>query len=255
MIQIYNLLLHDPLLNILIFFYQTISFGDLGLAIIFLTILIRLILFPVFHKSARNQVVMQKLQPEVKKIQEKHKNDRVAQTQATLALYKDNNFKPFSSFFLLFIQLPVLFALYRVFSQSLSPDTLSGLYSFISAPSTINTSFLGLIDLSKSSIIVVALAALAQYFQGRLALPKIKEGHQLSKAEIMSRRMIFIAPFITLFIFSRFPAALSLYWLVSSLFSVGQQLIINRKLSKDGLGNIRKNNDQLNGLSGLPSGN
>ena len=79
---------------------------------------------------------------------------------------------------------------------------------------------------------MVGFAAAAQYLQGYLALPKRREGQELSDAERMSRNMVMVAPLLTLFIFWGFPAAISLYWCATSLFSIGQQLIINRELSR-----------------------
>ena len=86
MAQFFYTILEQPLTNALIFFYNTIAFQDLGLAIIFLTLAIRLVLFPFFHKSARQQTVMQHLQPKLKAIQEQHKSDRAKQTEAMMAL-------------------------------------------------------------------------------------------------------------------------------------------------------------------------
>src|SRR3989344_3690094 len=116
-IAIYDALIHDPLLGVLIFFYNTIALEDLGLAIIFLTVLIRLVLYPLFHKGLRHQAVMQNLQPKIKKIQDDHKNNKDKQMEAMFALYKEHNFNPFSGLFIIFAQLPVLIALYKIFSN------------------------------------------------------------------------------------------------------------------------------------------
>src|SRR3989344_4578938 len=173
MIEIYNTLIHDPLLNILIFFYNTIALGDLGLAIIFLTILIRLILYPLFHKGLRHQAVMQNLQPKIKKIQDDHKDNKEKQMEAMFALYKEHNFNPFSGFFIILAQLPVLIALYRIFLSVFKEGALNSLYSFVDKPEILNKLFLGLINLSEPSIFIVGFAALLQYFQGRMSLLKM----------------------------------------------------------------------------------
>ncbi len=237
-LYLYNAVLYRPLLNILVLFYKTIAFEDLGLAIVFLTILIRLILFPLFHKSTKHQIIMQRLQPHVKKIQEDHKGNKEKQTQATMALYKEHGINPLSGLLLVLVQLPVMIAIYQIFLKSLGPGALEGLYGFISAPASIKTSFLGLIDLREGSILMVALAALAQYFQAKTSLPQTKKGQNLSPAERASRQMVFIGPVITLVIFYRLPAAISLYWFVATIFSIFQQGIINKQIANGKLGTI-----------------
>ncbi len=239
MYYLYTTLLYNPLLNILIFFYNTIAFGNFGLAIIFFTVFIRIILFPIFQKSVRHQVVMQRLQPELKKIGEKNRGDRERQGREMMALYKEHNINPLSGFLLLLVQLPILIALYQIFLNSLKPDFLSGLYGFVSHPSSINTSFLGLINLGERSTLMVGLSALAQYFQGVLSLPKIEKSREPTTVERVSRQMVFLGPFMILIIFYNSPAALSLYWLVATIFSIIQQIFINKQ-NKDGEPGIRK---------------
>jgi len=243
MISLYNEILYRPLLNVLVFFYKTIAFEDLGLAIIFMTILIRLLLFPLFHKSARHQTVMQSLQPRIKKIQEDHKGDKEKQMRATMAVYKEHGVSPFSGFLLILIQLPVLIAIYQIFWKSLKPGALEGLYGFIVPPASIGTSFLGLINLGEKSILMVALAALAQYFQAKMSLPRVDGGRVLSPAERASRQMVFIGPVITLVIFYNLPAAISLYWLVATVFSIVQQRIVNKQIANGKSGTINQKNN------------
>lgn len=230
MTYIYDTILYHPLLNTLVFLYNTVAFQDMGWAIIFLTLLIRVVLFPLFHKSTRHQALMQRLQPHVKKIQETHKGNREKQTQATMALYKEHGTNPFSGFLFLFIQIPILIALFQITQNSLKPEFLSGLYSFVTPPSSINHLFLGLINLAKPNILIVGLSALAQYFQAKSALPKPVAGQVPTQTEKVGKQMVFLGPVITLFIFYNFPAAVSLYWLITSAFSIVQQIIINKQL-------------------------
>ncbi len=232
---LYHTFFYQPLLNALVALYNTLAFHDLGVAIVFLTIGIRLVLFPLFHKSVRHQAVMQRLQPEIKKIQEQHPKDRERQAKAMMELYRAHRINPFSGFLLLFVQLPVLIALYQVFSGILKPQEVAqAIYPFVHAPGALNPSFLGLINLSEQSIFMVGLAACAQYIQGHLALPKRRGGEPLGDAERMGRNMTFVAPLITLFVFWQFPAAVSLYWVITSVFSIVQQLIVNRQLAGQG---------------------
>ncbi len=231
MLQLFQAIFYTPFLNALIVFYNTIAFQDLGVAIILLTLAIRLAFMPLFYKGARNQTLIQKLQPEIKKIQEKHKEDKEKQAEAMLALYREHNVNPFAGFLMLLVQLPVLIGLYRVFLQQITPASLTTLYSFIAVPQQINATFLHLLDLQKPSILMVILAAAAQYVQGRLALPKIEKGQQLSTADQMARQMMFIGPVITLVILGSLPSAIGLYWLVTSIFTAGQQIYINKTIN------------------------
>lgn len=222
----YSTLIYNPLLNLLVFFYNTLAFRDLGVAIILLTILIRLFLFPLFKKNAEYQRTMRVVQPKLKKVQEIHKNDPARQTKEMMGLYKEHNLNPFSGFLYLLIQIPILFGLYRIFLNIFRPDFLNGLYSFVHRPESLNTTLLGLINLGKSSIILVVLAAVAQYFQARLMLPKTIDPK--NPAERMTRQMMFLGPILTLAIFYGLPAAVALYWLVASIFSIVQEIILNR---------------------------
>jgi YidC/Oxa1 family membrane protein insertase len=233
MTYFYWIIFKQPILNLLVFFYQTIAFRDLGLAIIFVTVLIRLILFPFFHKGAKQQMLMQRIQPHIKKIQETHKDDREKQATALMELYKEHGVNPFSGILLLFVQLPILIALYRIFLTDLPRGLQGGLYSFIQGPHSINATFLGLINLSVPNLVLVAAAAVAQYLQARLAIYRSpNDKTPLSQAEKMARQMSFIGPLVTIFIFYKLPAAVSLYWFVSSLFSIGQQYFVNRNLQE-----------------------
>lgn len=219
--------IYRPLLNLLIFFYNLIPTHDLGFAIIALTLLIRLILFPLFKKSAEYQRAMRLIQPKVKKIQEEYKSDSLKQTENIMALYREHKLNPFSGFLFLLLQLPILFALYHIFLHIFDPAILDQLYSFVIRPSALNPEFLSLINLGNQSILMVVLAAIAQFFQAKLMLPpSTGKGDIASRA---GRQMMVIGPLLTLLIFYRLPAAVSLYWVVASVFSVIQELIINRK--------------------------
>lgn len=220
-----------PLLNALVGFYNTVAFQDLGVAIILLTLAIRIIFLPLFYKGAVNQSLMQKLQPEIKKIQHNHKEDKEKQAQAMMALYKEHNVSPFSGFLMILIQLPVLIGLYQVFLKGISPDTMVKLYSFVAHPVNINATFLHLIDLQKPSILMVILAAAAQYVQGKLSLPKIEKGQELSTAEQMGQQMVYFGPVMTVAILGTMPSAIGLYWLITSVFTVFQQMYINKTLN------------------------
>ena len=221
-----NFILVPVLLNVLVLFYNVIP--DIGVVIIILTILIRLALAPSFHKSLKSQAAMTALQPKLNELREKHKGDQQAQAAAMMALYKEHKVSPFSSCLPLLIQLPILISLYFVFTQALKSD-LSGLYSFVSKPENISPMFLGLLDLSKPSHVLAILAGLTQFWQSKLMAPKAGAGSTDSTQKIMSLQMTYMLPVVSVVIAWNFPAGLPLYWVVTTLFGIGQQYIINRQ--------------------------
>lgn len=230
MSYLFHLLLTQPMFNALVALYSYVTLEDLGVAIILLTIIIRFILYPLFYKALRSQSIMQKIQPEIAKIQKEYKTDREQQATKMMALWKQHKVNPFASFGLIFVQLPILIAMYQVFLRGFSTEAFTNLYPFLSAPAHLNSVSLGLINLSEPNMIIVALAVVAQYFQSKLALPKIKEGETPSKAQLTGRKMVYIAPVITLLILPKLSAALGLYWLTTALFSIVQQQIVNKRL-------------------------
>ncbi|MDP2696228.1 MAG: YidC/Oxa1 family membrane protein insertase [bacterium] len=243
MSNLFHEILYRPLFNALIFLYQHITLADLGLAIILLTVIIRFILLPLFYKSFKNQTIMQKLQPEIQKIQHDHKDNREKQAQALMALYKEHKVNPFSGFLMIFIQLPILIALYRVFITGLSDESLSDLYSFMVAPMHIDPLFLGGIDLAMPSMLIVVLAAIFQYWQGKISLAKVdknKKDQPKSIAVSMGRQMVFIGPLLTFIILRGLPAAVGLYWLTTSIFSICQQYYINKQVYGNNSGENKK---------------
>lgn len=237
MSTLFHEILYRPLLNILIFLYQHFSFNDLGVAIIILTIIIRLVLFPLFYKGAKDQAILQRLAPKIKGIQKDHKNNREEQARALLELYRQHRVNPFSGFLLILIQLPILIALYQVFLKGISVNSFNELYYFVSQPTSLNLFFLGLFDLTKRSGFLAVFAALIQYAQGKLSLvknSKIPPG-ELSPAEKISRQMVYLGPVLTIVFlyFLNLPSAIALYWLTTSAFSVIQQIIINKQLKNN----------------------
>jgi len=187
----------------------------------------------LFNKSVKQQMLMQRIQPKIKKIQELHKNDREKQSQALMDLYKEHGVNPFSSIFLLIIQLPIMIALYWVVRSGLTPGSLTGLYSFVVQPQTINPIFLHFVNLAVPNIPLLLLAAIAQYFQAKLIIyrdPSNKD--PLSPAERIGRNMAYAGPIVTLVIFYSLPSAVALYWFITSLFSVFQQIVVNRHFKK-----------------------
>ncbi len=104
MVTLFNTYVYQPILWLLVFIYQNLSFHDLGLAIVILTVLVRLVLLPIFYKGAKDQTIIQKIQPHVKKIQLDHKDDKEKQAKELMALYQKHHVNPFSSILFLIIR-------------------------------------------------------------------------------------------------------------------------------------------------------
>ncbi len=172
LIKIFENFLYHPLFNFLILLYSYLPGHDFGIAVILLTIIIRLILYPVSVKALNSQMALQKLQPKVQEIQKKYKDNKEQLTKETLDLYRREKINPFSGLFLALIQLPILIALYTVFWKGLNPGELSNLYGFVPNPGQINAIFLGIIDLSKPNFVFALLAGILQFFQTKMLTPK-----------------------------------------------------------------------------------
>jgi len=232
---IFQTLFYQPILNLLVFLYNI--FGDLGIAIIALTIVIKLILLPLSKKSIKYQKATQDLQPKLSELKEKYKGDQQQLSAAMMALYKENKINPFSSCLPLLIQFPFLIAIFRVFRDGFAQNHLDLLYSFVANPGTINTMSFGVLELSARSIILAVLAGVAQFVQAKMLLtkkPEIKtnESRDEDMASIMNKQMTYIMPIITVVIGISFPAGLTFYWLLTTLFTIIQQKIILRDKSE-----------------------
>lgn len=228
--NIFNLVLFQPLFNALIFLYQVLPGKDFGVAIIVLTILVRLLLFPLMKRSIKSQKVLSKLQPKIKEIQEKYKDDKEQQVKELNQLYQGEEINPFSGCLLLLIQLPILIALYRVFWYGVDADKMNLLYSFVSNPGEVSPFFLGIINLTESNTGLALLAGILQFFQTKTLLPKEESNKAKDKesqfTEIMQKQSLFLFPLSTVLILWKLPSAVSLYWIITALFSICQQHLV-----------------------------
>jgi len=243
---IFHGLIYQPLYNILVFLYDFLPGGDFGVAIIAVTLLIKFALLPLSKKQIKSQKKMQEIQPELKKIQQKYKNNKEKQTKEVMKFYKENKANPFSGCLPMIFQIVFLIAIYRVIiniSNAGLTVNQGDLYSFVINPGNINNWFLRIIDLSKPSIVIAVLAAGAQFWQTKMMLLKNNEKNKLKNSEhkdkkkekddgkpdfaqIMNKQMVVLGPMMTLFIGVKFAAGLAIYWLVSTLFAVFQQIYI-----------------------------
>lgn len=241
MLSLFHAAIYQPLYNILIFLYNVIPGKDFGVSIILITVLLRTILIPLYQKQIESQKKLQELQPKIKALQEKTKNDKEQQTKQLMELYKENKTNPFSGCLPLIVQLVFLIAIYQVLinisNKGLIVDP-NQLYSFVPNPDKINQLFIHLVDLTKPSIIIAALAAIAQYFQTKMlmgtqpAVAPQTDSDKPDMAQMMNKQMLYLGPFLTLFIGIKFPAGLSLYWLTGTLFMLIQQLLLQKKSSR-----------------------
>jgi len=234
--SIFHEILVRPLFNLLVGIYDVLPFDDLGVAIVLLTVLTRLVFFPLSHKALISQRRLSDLQPLVKELQQKHKGQRAEQSRAVMALYKEHRINPFAGIVPMLIQLPILFALYRVFLQDLNADSLRELYSFVPAPDIINTSFLGLIDMTSPSPILAILAGFFMFLQSKITFSQRAPASSRAGGDgkpdfqrMMAKQMMYVMPFFIIVISWNFPAGLPLYWATTTLFSFLQQYSINRK--------------------------
>ncbi len=242
----FNQILFRPIFNALIVLYQFVAFRDMGIAIILITVLIRFLLWPLFHETARYQKLAPKLQSEIKQIQKRHKDNMQEQTKALMQLYKDHKVNPFTPFLALIIQIPLFIALYGALGDIFSYKTsINLLYSFVPHPAALNVMALGIIDLSQANIVIIILAAVLQYYMAKLALPEHEKGVAPNQAEKMAGSMAWIGPIITLVILWGHPAALAVYWGTFAAFSIFQQLIVNYRLRNDG-----RTDKPVKGISG-----
>lgn len=230
--QIFHAAIYQPIYNALIFLYNVIPGHDLGITIILLTVIIRVILYPLTKKQIESQKKMQEIQPEIKRVQEKYKNDKERQGRELMNLYKEKKVNPASGCLPLVVQIIFIIALYRALVAGINFSECKDLYSFVACPSKIGTTFLGILDLAKPSFILAILTAAAQFIQTKMMMGKTKTALTSGKSDfsqIMNQQMLYLGPLLTLFIGVKFPAGLPLYWLVMTLFMIGQQYLADKK--------------------------
>jgi YidC/Oxa1 family membrane protein insertase len=238
MLELFNAAFYNPIYNALILIVSELTVGDVGLAIIVLTITVKLILFPLSLKAAKTQILMREIEPALKALKETYKDNKEELALKTLALYREKGVNPFSAIGSAFIQLPIIIALYMVFFYEKLPEVNTEiLYGFVSAPETVNLMLFGLIDVTKVSYVLAMIAGITQYYQVRLAMPPVtmpKKGEPSTFAEDFGRsmqiQMQYVLPVIITLVSFTIAAAISLYFVVSNLFAIGQEWYIRRTI-------------------------
>jgi YidC/Oxa1 family membrane protein insertase len=233
---IYHTFIYNPLYNLLVELFNLFTWVDAGIAVVVLTIIVRLILFPLSKKSVLTQVKMKEIGPELEALKEKYKDKPEEQAKQTLALYKTKGVNPFSGIFLLLLQLPIIWALYQIFLHAGFPEVNSTiLYPFVRVPEFVSTQFLGLFNITDKNVYLAVLASLSTYFQIKLAASKMQTpsskeksfGNDLAKS--MQNQMKYFFPVIVFFIAYKISGVIALYWLTSNLFTIAQEIWIQKK--------------------------
>lgn len=222
--QLWQTLFYQPLFNLLVLVYGWV--GDMGVAIIILTVLLKLVLYPLSRQSLKSQLALQKLQPQVNELKKRYQEDKPKLSREMMALYQKEKISPFSSCLPLLIQLPFLIALYQVFRSGLESGSLNLLYGFINNPGHLNSSLLGLWLLNQPSWLLAIITGAAQFWQTKMLLPQ-SPGPAASgdMAASMNKQMLYLMPILTVIFGFRLPAGLMLYWLVNTLLTIGQQYL------------------------------
>ncbi len=254
--NIWFTLLYQPLVNALIAFYQL--FGNLGVAIIGLTVVLRLLMIPLTTPSLKAAQKMKELQPELAKLKAKYKHNQAEFAKAQLELYQKHGANPAAGCLPQLLQIVILIALFQAFSQVLKTDgdiitklnkilypflrladnhqiKTQFLYLDLTKPDLLSLPFvldLGVFKLEKLPGFFLLAAAVVQFLSSKMMMPVVAKEKKLAKktkektddmAAMMQGQMLYLMPLMTLFIGFTFPAGLVLYWLTFSVVMMFQQ--------------------------------
>lgn len=233
----------EPLYNALVFLVANVPGHSLAIAVIILTILVKLILFPLNQKSIESQIKLKSLEGDLQKIKEKY-TDKAEQSKQTFALYKEKGVNPFSSCLNLLIQLPIIIGLYTVFLKGFAVNA-DALYSFVHFPEVVRNTFLGFVNVTEPSKVLAIVAGFSQYVMVVFSQNNQKiytKDHpvvvktndfsaQLTKS--MATQMKYFLPVLIIVIAWKLSAAVALYWIVSNIVGIAQEMIAKRKIMKE----------------------
>ena len=235
----FHAVFYNPIYNALVALVAIVPGSDVGIAVILVTIIIRLALLPFSLSAARTQRAMKLLEPRIKELKEKHKGDKEKEALETLALYKEEKVNPFASILTVFIQIPVLLALYWVFYyEPFSTINVARLYAFTPVPHTISLQFLGIISVAGKSIVLAVLAGLTQFIQAHMALsgtmkPSDTKGMQNDFQRIMGMQLKYVFPFIIAVISYTTSGAIALYFITTNLAGSLQEWHVRRTINAE----------------------
>jgi len=237
---IWHTFFFDPIYNSLVFFIDVIPGGDVGFAIICTVVLVKTVILPISLKAARTQLAMREIEPKLTEIKEKYKNEREVQAVKTMELFREADVNPFLSILLLFIQIPIVialyFAVYKGGGVALPEINTILLYSFIPTPETVNMIFLGFMDITMKSLPLAVLAGITQFIHTHLSLPpqkprdpKAEPNFKDDFARSMHIQMKYVMPILILVVAYTISAAIALYFTISNLMAIAQEYVVRHK--------------------------
>jgi YidC/Oxa1 family membrane protein insertase len=238
MMSFFENVVYIPIYNLVVFLVDTVPGGDLGLAIVLATLLVKFILMPLSLAAARTQKAMRVLEPELKALREKYKDDKEKQAREMFALYKKYKVKPFASIFMLFIQIPIVLGLYFVCMDAASSVVdASLLYSFVPNPVVLSPLFLGIFSVTSMSIPLAIVAGVTQLAQAWYVIPVPPKSTAAtpSMQEEFGRALALQARFmlpIVIGLFALTSGVIALYFSASNIFMILQEFIV-RQTHKD----------------------
>jgi YidC/Oxa1 family membrane protein insertase len=231
---------YKPIYNAFFFLLWLTPGHYVGVAIIALTLLVRFAIYPLTLKSIKAQRAMKELDPKIKALKEKHKDDKTAQSMAMMELYKQENVSPMSGCLPLLIQIPVISTLFFVL-KGIAVVNTDRIYSFTPHVAQPNLYFLGL-DLAGTSIILALLVGATQFYSTHLSMGVKTEKAPLAAGEkpsfaddfqdSMQMNMRYFLPALLAFTAYKLSAAVALYWVTSNMFTIGQELLVKYKSEK-----------------------
>lgn len=243
--KLFRTFVMKPLLNALLFIALYTPGYSLGIAIVILTVIIKLILLIPNQHALEGQKKLQQLQPRLDELKKKYPDDAKRQQEETLRLWKEYNINPLQSCLPTLLQLPILLGLFYVIRSGATLETSHHLLYqyFIDHPITLGHSFLGFNLLLPSIYVFPPLLVLLQFFQMKMMFAKQKKNKKPEVIDVNAPKskmpkidqqtvMTYVLPLMIGFFALRFPAAVSLYWAVSTLFGIAQQWYVNREKVK-----------------------
>ncbi len=235
---LWNVILYKPIYNLLILLVIFFG-GNAGVAVVAVTLLVKIVLLPFTAKMIKSQVAMKAIEPKLQKIREEHASDKQIQSKKTFELYKEHKVNPFTGCLLLLIQFPIIIAVYQVVLGGFGPRP-ELLYGFVQFPQHVSTMFLGL-DISQKSLVLALIVAGLQFLQAWLTgrattttavATTSSNNMQADLQKTMQTQMKYFLPVMVGFITYSLPAALGLYWAVNILVTIAQEYYIRNRYSK-----------------------
>ncbi len=236
----FQTILIQPIYNGFIYLIGIMPGGNVGLAIIAMTLIIRAVFYPAFAASIRTQMGMQAIQGEIDEINKKYKDDANERGKRTMELLKENKVRPFSTLLAFAIQIPVFFALYYAFFREGLPKIATNLlYPGVHAPLAVNVEFFGILNLlSVHNVILAAVVGGLQYLVIWFSIARTKKAgskkETSSDKEVAQRTqqqlMLYFFPAMMLVIAYSLPAAVGIYFATTNLVSLGQEWLIRRQM-------------------------